>query len=525
MSFLRIGVPIILVASIVVAGPAQAGESPEPVHGTSAATSAMQPIWQSVPQLVVPERSTLIRVLIDGEGNVHLFFVTNEGVSKPPPVSVVSWSGNAWSAPVRLGSAPDANDFDLRTPSSATAGIPTVGWAAYGTVYLARYQNGAWSGASADIPGVDSSASAWPFNFTFATVGTAANGTSVGLVRKLGSCPAAAGVLGCEWTVSWPNGSSTPTVADIRKRACCGSETFWVSNSGAIEALVTQGSGPTYQVIATSVQDGSWTEGTPISEFRGYSAGSFSVRVVNTGGRLVATWSQLDPEFGETLQVVASQRIEDTWRPTEVLATNAEFAGLVVASSDGPACARYIHRTTRESFARVLTGTTWGAPLSMDSPSSTSPTSSACLFVGSEVGDFEIGNALVGVTPAHVFSAPAVDPRAVTTSRGRAWSIQLQGGTVTARRLEFERSSVPSVPTNVVTRPLKGSIQVTWTAPTTPGAGPISYEFRVNAGKWTKTSKTQVSIKSPRGKRVAISVRAVNSTGAGPVAIVSATAK
>lgn len=71
--------------------------------------------------------------------------------------------------------------------------------------------------------------------------------------------------------------------------------------------------------------------------------------------------------------------------------------------------------------------------------------------------------------------------------------------------------------------PGRRMITVTWKAPTDlGGATAVTYQYRVGKGGWISTSSTNVPLPGKKGKRITVTVRALNDAGPGPSSRTSA---
>ncbi len=489
-------------------------------------TVAYAPAWTQVPSVTLPDRSQLVQSFLDRDGLMHVFFTVNEGLSVPPSLNVVSWQGTAWSPVTKLGPVPHLEAYPT-VASELSSGIPTAGWTNYETVWLARYTDGAWSTTSSDVPGYAPDRFAPEHPFQFQAVGTALDGTTAGLFRTSG-CSVKPNTLGCEWTVSWPAGESKASVTPGGSLGGTGSLLYWVSASGEVEVLfATPYEGPNIQIWSAKHRNAEWTDRTLVASVVAFTSANVSLTAKTVGDRLVVAWAQLDPQFGDTRQVASAQRNNGVWSAPEVLASGVDFAGLAVGGDGGPACVRY-GKFENYRFgsvqARTLTNGAWSVPASLSTPGSTSSTNAPCLFFAVD-GEFPRA-ALLGVTQTSAFLTPeAPQGSGVTVSRGQAWTVKFTGTSLNAARLTFSQASPPSAPTTPRAQSLKGAVKFSWAAPANPGAGPLTYEYRVGSGSWLKTTRTTVTLKAQKGKTVTISVRAVNSTGPGASLTISGKAK
>lgn len=82
----------------------------------------------------------------------------------------------------------------------------------------------------------------------------------------------------------------------------------------------------------------------------------------------------------------------------------------------------------------------------------------------------------------------------------------------------------PGPVSSLAAKAAKGIIVVTWLPPRDPGSRAVSrYEYQVDNGAWTSTRVPRLTLrKVPKGVRVTVSVRAVNSVGYGPTMSVTA---
>lgn len=492
-----------------------------------------QPAWAQVPAATLPDRSQVQQQYIDRDGRVHVFFTVNEGLAVPPSLNVVSWQGGSWGAAAKLGPVPIL-DTTPTVASELSSGIPTVGWTNYETVWLARYQDGLWSTASAEVPGYVPSVPPATSPHAFSAVGTGLNGTTSGLLYKTGACSAGAGATGCDWTITWPASSSSSTVKpSARMPSGTRSYRTWVNEVGEVEALYTTSEeSPVVKVYPIDIwsaksRDGQWADRTLVATALNWSSPHLSLAAARSGDSLVAAWAQLDPQFGDTRQVASAQRNNGVWSSPEVLASGVDFAGLSVGGEDGPVCVRY-GKYENYRFgsvqARTLTDGTWSVPASLSSLGSTSSTNAPCLFFAR---DGELPRAtLLGVTQTSAFLTPEAPLGGwVTLSRGNAWTAKLTGTSLNAARLTFSEASPPSAPTAPRAQSLKGAVKFSWKSPANRGTGPLTYEYRVGAGSWVKTSRPTVTLKVKKGRTLTISVRAVNSSGPGGSITISGKAK
>lgn len=62
-----------------------------------------------------------------------------------------------------------------------------------------------------------------------------------------------------------------------------------------------------------------------------------------------------------------------------------------------------------------------------------------------------------------------------------------------------------------------GAVRITWSAPAELGGAPsVTYRYRVGKGKWTPTSAPRATVSGSKGKRLNVTVQAVNTAGPGP---------
>ena len=514
---------VVAVFGVVFSSSAGASQGDSRPAESSPRSEAYLPRWNQVPTVTLPERAQFKQTLVDQDGLVHVFFSVNEGLNVPQSVNVVSWRGTGWGPVTELG--PIASWDSPRHSGELSAGIPTVGWTNYGTMWLARYDDGVWSTTSADVPGYDPS-DPRAKQIWVRAVGTAANGTSTGLIGV--SCSVTPDTPGCAWIVSWPASQSNATVTSVGSMGGVGLRYYWVNDSGDVEALYTSSSqGPNLEIWNSKHRGGEWRDKTLVASPIISSVESLKLSVVRSGDRIVAAWRQMDPQYGETIQVGSAQRVDGVWSTPEVLASGFLFAGLSVGA-EGLVCLRYVKVVGWGKLgfftARTLTDGSWSAPVSLSSPGSTSSNNAPCLF---RVFDSEFAPmALLGVTASSVFFAPeAPGGWFVGVRAGVVWNLQVTGTSLSAARLAFSQASPPSAPTAPKARSLKRAVKFSWAAPTTPGAGPLTYEYRVRAAAWVRTTRPFVKIKAPKGKRLTISVRAVNASGAGGSITISGKAK
>jgi alpha-tubulin suppressor-like RCC1 family protein len=77
--------------------------------------------------------------------------------------------------------------------------------------------------------------------------------------------------------------------------------------------------------------------------------------------------------------------------------------------------------------------------------------------------------------------------------------------------------TTPGPVVNLKARSAKGSLRITWLPPTDMGgANDLTYQYQVGRQAWKSISATSVTVRGPRGVKITVKVRVVNTAGFGP---------
>lgn len=150
---------------------------------------------------------------------------------------------------------------------------------------------------------------------------------------------------------------------------------------------------------------------------------------------------------------------------------------------------------------------------------------------------------IVDVVTREVYAQEFIDPEQVTKQgsadltidstvpRGSRFALQVFAQSLGFNESKALRWDTPSQPPGAV-RSLtaapdagKGTLRVTWKAPTSDGGSRITkYEYRVGKSAWKSTTSLRIDLSGLRsGRAVEVGVRAVNAAGTGPIARVQGT--